>query len=74
MGNQSQGFSMEEVKRLMKTPAGQQLVKLLQNSADPALQKARQHAANGNMGAAKDALQQLSANEELKKLISQLGG
>lgn len=74
MGNQHGGFSMEEVMQLMNTPAGQQLVKLLQSSDDPALRKARQHAADGNMGAATDALRQLSTNEELKKLLSQLGG
>lgn len=74
MGNQSKGFSMEEVLQLMKTPAGQQLIKMLQSSDDPALQKARQHAAGGDMTAAKEALRQLSANDELKKLLMQLGG
>lgn len=74
MGNQSKGFSMEEVMQLMKTPAGQQLIKMLQSSDDPALRKARQHAAGGNMDAAREALQQLNANEELKKLLMQLGG
>ena len=69
-----QGFSMEEVMRLMKTPAGQQLVKMLQTSNDPALKKAKEHAANGNIESAKEVLQQLSTNEELRKLISQLGG
>lgn len=74
MGNQNKGFSMEEVMQLMNTPAGQQLVKMLQSSNDPALRKARQHASGGDMQAAKDALQQLSNNEELKKLLMQLGG
>ena len=74
MGNQSQGFSMEDIMQLLRSPAGQQLAKLLQNSDDPALQKAKQLSASGNMDGAKQALAQMAANEEIKKLLSQLGG
>lgn len=74
MGNQSQGFSMEDIMQLMRSPAGQQLAKLLQSSDDPALQKAKQLSASGNMDAAKQALTQMVANEEIQKLLSQLGG
>lgn len=74
MGNQNQGFSVEDVMRLMKSPAGQQLARLLQNSDDPALQKARKLSADGNMTGAKEALQHLASDEEIQKLISQLGG
>ena len=74
MGTQNQGFSMDDVMQLMRSPAGQQLVKVLQNSDDPALQKARKLSASGNMTAAKEALKEMAANEEIKKLLSQLGG
>ena len=74
MGKQENGFSMEEVVQLMRTPAGQQLIKLLQSSDDPALQKAKQLSAGGNINAANDALQQMAASDEIKKLLSQLGG
>ena len=74
MGTQNHGFSMDDVMLLMRTPTGQQLVKLLQNSDDPALQKARKLSANGDMAAAKEALKEMAANEEIKKLLSQLGG
>lgn len=74
MGKQENGFSMEEVMQLMRSPAGQQLIKLLQSSDDPALQKAKQLSAGGNINAAKDALQQMAASDEIKKLLSQLGG
>lgn len=74
MGNQNQGFSIEEVMQLIKSPVGQQLVKVLQSSDDPALQKVKQHAAGGDLSAAKDALQHFTANEEIQKLLSQLGG
>lgn len=74
MGNQNPGFSMEDIMQLMKSPAGQQLMQLLQNSDDPALQKAKQLSASGNMDAAKDALAHIAANEEIRKLLSQLGG
>ena len=74
MEKQESNFSMEEIKQLMRSPAGQQLIKLLQNSDDPALRKAKQLSAGGNMDAAKEALQQIAFSDEIKKLISQLGG
>ena len=74
MGKQNQNFSMDEVMQLLKSPAGQQLINLLQNTNDPALQKAKQFSENGNMSAARDALQHMAANEEIQKLLSQLGG
>ncbi len=74
MENRNQGFSVEDVMQLMKSPAGQQLINLLQSSDDPALRKAKQLSASGKMNEAKDALQHLAANEEIQKLLSQLGG
>lgn len=74
MGNQQNGFSMEEVMQLMRSPAGQQLIKLLQSSDDPALQKAKQLSANGNLDGAKEAIRHLAASEEIKKILSQFGG
>lgn len=74
MGKQETGFSMEEIMQLMRSPAGQQLMELLQNSDDPALQKAKRLSVNGNIDAAKDALRHMAASDEIKKLLSQLGG
>ena len=74
MGNQQNGFSMEEVMQLMRSPAGQQLIKLLQSSDDPALQKAKQLSANGNLDGAQEAVRHLAASEEIKKILSQFGG
>ena len=74
MEKQNQGFSMDEVMQLMRSPTGKQLIKLLQNSDDPALQKAKKLSADGNMDAAKEALQQMAVSEEIRKLLSQLGG
>lgn len=74
MGNQQNGFSMEEVMQLMRSPAGQQLMKLLQSSDDPALQKAKQLSASGNLEEAKEAVRHLAASEEIKKILSQFGG
>lgn len=74
MGNQQNGFSTEEVMQLMRSPAGQQLIKLLQSSDDPALQKAKQLSANGNLDGAQEAVRHLAASEEIKKILSQFGG
>lgn len=74
MSNQNAGFSMEEVMQLLQSPAGQQLVRLLQSSDDPALQKAKQLSASGNMAQAQEAIRHMAASEQIKKLLSQLGG
>ncbi|MBQ3252568.1 MAG: hypothetical protein IJB02_04945 [Oscillospiraceae bacterium] len=71
---ESQNFSMEDAMRLIQSPAGQQLMKLLQSSDDPALHTAMDQANQGNMESAKDAIRKLAESEQIRKLISQLGG
>lgn len=69
-----QGFNLQEAMQFIQSPAGQQLMELIRSSNDPALQKAKEQAAGGQLDAAKEALQHLADNEELKRLLSQFGG
>ncbi len=73
MRNISDDHSMEEVMRLAKSPAGQQLISLLQRSDTGALQKAMEQANDGNFTAAQATLQTLLQSAEAQKLLKELG-
>lgn len=65
--------AIREAMRLAHTPAGKQLIQILQNSKDPNLQKAMSSAAAGDHGAAKQALSAILSNPEAQKLLQQMG-
>lgn len=67
-------FSMQDAIRLAQTPAGKQLISILQQQDNPELQNAMQNAASGDYGKAKDALSSLLANPDVQALLKQLGG
>ena len=66
--------SIREAMRLARTPAGQQLIRMLQASGDPQLQKAMESAAAGDYRAASQALSGILSNPEAQKLLQQMGG
>lgn len=65
--------AIEEAMRIAKSPAGQQLLQLLQQTGGDQLRQAMAKAAAGDYAQAKDAISQLLENPEAKKLLSQLG-
>ena len=64
---------IQEALRLANTPAGQQLLALMQQKGGDALSKAMNSAAAGNYDQAKQALSSLLADPEARKLLEQLG-
>ena len=74
MQNNPKNFSAEEAMRLAKTPAGQQLIAMLQKADTNAVKEAMTQAASGNMEQAKNALGPILASPEIRQLIQQLGG
>ena len=74
MEKKSQDFSIEDAKRLADSPAGQQLLQLLQQRDNGQLQQAMELASGGNYREAGNVLQALLASTEAQKLIQQLGG
>lgn len=68
------GFSVEQAMAFAGTPAGQQLIKLLQQKNSPEISKAAEAAASGNTAQAKDALSSLLADPQVKALLKQFGG
>ena len=74
MEKKSQDFSMEEVMRIAKSPAGQQLMALLQQKDSTALAKASAQAKSGNYSQAGQTLSALLSSPEAQKLMKELGG
>ena len=74
MQKNSSDYSMEDAARLAQTPAGQQLLALLQRSDGAQLQKAADQAAAGNYDSARQALAPLLDSPQVQALLKQLGG
>ena len=66
-------FSMQEAMRFVNSPAGQQLLALLQRSGNEDLQKAMQLAAKGELIQAKDALKGISQDPQVQRLLKKMG-
>ena len=64
---------IREAMRLAGTPAGQQLLALLQKNGGDGLKSAMDQAAAGDYEQAKQSLSALLSDPEAKKLLQQLG-
>ena len=69
-----ENFSMQEALRLAKSPAGQQLIALLQQTESEKIQQAKDQADAGDYDSVKTTLASVLENEEVKALMKQLGG
>jgi len=74
MQKNSENFSMQEALRLVESPAGQQLLALLQRSDGTQLQKAADMCAAGNYESARQTLSPLLNSPQVQALLKQLGG
>ena len=71
MQNHKNQFSMEEVRRLSSTPAGQELIKLLSTGGQD-VEKARQAAEKGDFNQAKSALGELMKSPKVQQLLREM--
>ena len=74
MEKKSQDFCMEDVMRIAKSPAGQQLMALLQQKDSAALAEASAQAKAGNYSQAGQTLSALLSSPEAQRLMKELGG
>lgn len=74
MQKDPKSFSMQDAMRLANTPAGQQLLALLQKSDTTEMRNAMEQASSGNYEQAKQILGPLLNSPEVQKLLQQLGG
>lgn len=72
-GDKTDPQAMQEAMRVAGTPAGQQLMNLLQKKGGEELQQAMAKAAAGDYRQAKKTLSVLLDDPEVKKLMQQLG-
>lgn len=74
MEKKSQDFSMEDILRLARSPAAQQLMAALQAKDPQTLDRARFQAAAGDYSRAQKDLEKLLSDPTLRDLLRQLGG
>lgn len=73
MPNNESPISMEDILKIAASPAGQQLIRMLQQSGGEDLQQAAKKAAAGDYNSAKQAISGLLQDPQVKKLLEQLG-
>ena len=74
MQKKNQDFSMEDVMRLAKSPAGQKLMAMLQKGDSAAVEQAVSAAKSGNYAKASQTLSAMLSSPEAQKLMEELGG
>ena len=74
MQKKSQDFSMEDVMRLAQSPAGQQLIAMLQQKDNAKLQQAVTQAKTGDYTLATQTLSAMLSSPEAKELLKIIGG
>ena len=74
MEKNNPNFSMEEVLKLAKSPAGQQLMAILKQQDSAKLEQAAAQAKSGDYTQASQTLSAMLSSPEAKKLMKQLGG
>lgn len=74
MEKKTQDFSMEEVMRLAKSPAGQQLIAMLKQGDSSKLQQAVTQAKTGDYTQASQTLNAMLSSPEAQRLLKELGG
>lgn len=74
MTEKNQDFSMADVMRLAKSPAGQQLIALLQQKDAEKLEQAANLAKAGDYSQAGRTISAMLSSEEAQKLLKELGG
>ena len=74
MEKKSQDFSMEEIMRMAKSPAGQQLIAMLRQTDNTKLEQAVSQAKTGDYAQAGETLRTILSTPEAQKLMKELGG
>ena len=73
MQNNSQNFSIPDMKRIAQSQAGKELLSLLKQENSAELEQIANLASSGNISQAKNILQQMLNSSEAHRLIQKLG-
>lgn len=74
MEKKSQDFSKEDILRMAKSPAGQQLLAMLQQGDSAKLEQVIAQAKAGDFSKASQTLSGMLSSPEAQKLMKDLGG
>ena len=74
MEKKSQEFSKEDLLRMANSPAGQQLMALLRQNDNAALEQAVAQAKSGDFTQAGQTLRAMLSTPEAQRLMKELGG
>ena len=74
MEKKNQDFSMEEIMRMAKSPAGQQLIAMLKQRDNTKLEQAVSQAKSGDYSQATQTLKTMLSSPEAQQLLKDLGG
>ena len=74
MENQPTAIPFEEIMRLAKSPAGQQLIKALKSQDPNTLKKVIDSAKSGDIQQAKSNLASIMEAEDMQKILKNMGG
>lgn len=74
MEEKNQNFSMDALMKLAKSPAGQQLMAMLNNQDSQRVAQAAAQAKSGDYAKAGQTLKDMLSSPEAQKLMKELGG
>ncbi len=72
MQNKQENFSMQDALRLANSPAGKELLSILQSKNDGSLQKAKNQAEKGEYDAVQKTLSGLLQDPKVRKLLEEM--
>lgn len=74
MQKKPQDFSKEDLMRVANSPAGKQLLAMLQQGDSAKLEQAKAQAQAGDFSSAGQALRTMLSSPEAQRLLKELGG
>ena len=74
MQNKQENFSMQDALRLANSPAGKELLSILQSQNSENLQKAKSQAEKGEYDAVQKTLSGLLQDPKVRKLLEEMNG
>lgn len=74
MAKDSGGIDYAQLLKIANSPAGQELISLVQKNKDAQFEQAMQQAQDGDFSQAKDVLQKMLSTPEAQELVRKIRG
>ena len=73
MKSNKENFSIQDAMRLAETPAGKELLSILQSSGGDSVDKAKKAAEQGDYAQVKESLSELMKSPKIQSLLKEMG-